>query len=71
MKDAFWENVFPVITLILGGFIQFLFSLINDKIREKKEKKLLRREKLEPVYQNLRKYVRASQSYHQEKYYYK
>lgn len=59
MNEAFWEKVFPVITLILGGFIQFGFSLINDKISEKKEKKLLRREKLEPVYQNLRKYVRA------------
>lgn len=49
--------MWPVITLLIGGVFQFLLTLVNDKIKDKKDKENDRRKYLKKSYDYILKYV--------------
>lgn len=57
MNEFFKSQMWPVITLLIGGAFQFLLTLVNDKIKEKKDKEKDRREYLKKSYDYILKYI--------------
>lgn len=57
MNEFFKSQMWPVITLLIGGVFQFLLTLANDKIKDKKEKANDRRKYLKNSYDYILKYV--------------
>ena len=49
--------MWPVITLLIGGAFQFLLTLANDKIKDKKDKEKDRRKYLKKSYDYILKYL--------------
>lgn len=57
MNDFFKSQMWPVITLLIGGVFQFLLTLANDKMKDKKDKEKDRRKYLKNSYDYILKYI--------------
>ena len=58
MNDFISTRLWPIITLIIGAFLHYIFTLLSDSRRIRIERERIRKNKLDNAYKALLEYIR-------------
>lgn len=58
MNDFISTRLWPIITLIIGAFLHYIFTLLSDSRRIRIERERIRKNKLDKAYKALLEYIR-------------